>query len=110
MQFVYWSVSARRGTPLGDNSVRTKKVAVYLLLCRRDPGGFGHCQLFFIFLLQCSCDKAHLLPGERKKEIHYANGPILLQLCSLQTLTQCCSNGGPPGLRRRHSIKTTLGQ
>ena len=32
--------------------------------CMGDPGGFGHCQLFFLFLT-CSCDKAHLLPKER---------------------------------------------
>ena len=33
--------------------------------CRGDPGGFGHCQFFFLFLILCSCDKAHLLPKER---------------------------------------------
>ena len=32
--------------------------------CRGHPGGFGHFQLFLLFLILCSVDKARLLPKE----------------------------------------------
>ena len=33
--------------------------------CMGDPGGFTLPAFFYIFLIPCSCDKAHLLSKER---------------------------------------------